>query len=110
MPSYRIHRLKEGPRAQFRFAAHVSGLTQIKPKDYELGGEVDATHSYAAWAKLRGTAKALELGDILESQTGELCILKYVGFEAARWIVPEILIDVPGSALGDSESGALPSA
>ena len=89
MACYRIHRLKEAQRAQFRFAPHVSGLSQVKPKDYATGIEVDAAHPYAAWAALRGTGDALEVGDILESPAGALWIVKYVGFEQARWIVPE---------------------
>ncbi len=37
MPVYQIHRLKETQRQQFRWAPHTSGVTIVKPKDYEKG-------------------------------------------------------------------------
>ena len=88
MPVYQIHRLKELPRQQFRWAPHASGLTIVKPKDYEPGGTIEASGTYAAWNELKGAETALEIGDILESE-GNLRILKYIGFEEARWFVPE---------------------
>jgi hypothetical protein len=62
---------------------------EVKPRDFEAGGEVEAANFYDAWMELRGTETALEIGDILESATGEIRILKYVGWEEARWHVPE---------------------
>jgi hypothetical protein len=53
--------MKDAPRQQFRNAAHVSGAATAKPKDC----------------------------DLLESADGQLRICKYVGFEEARWVVPE---------------------
>jgi len=88
MPVYQIHRMKDAPRQQFRWAPHTSGVTVVKPKDYELGTTVDAQTAYAAWIALKGSDTALDVGDILES-AGELRILKYIGFEEARWFVPE---------------------
>jgi hypothetical protein len=89
MPTYRIHRMKDAPRQQFRFAPHVSGAATARPKDYETDGEVDAATEYDAWAKLRDSQRPLEVGDLLETAAGELRIFKYVGFEAANWHVPE---------------------
>lgn len=89
MPTYKIHRMKEAPRQSFRSAPHVSGDASVKPKDYELSGEVEAEHEYDAWARLRGTERELQVGDMLEIPTGELRICKYVGFEAAHWVLPE---------------------
>lgn len=93
MPLYRIHRMKDLPRQQFRWAPHTSGVTVVKPKDYEHKDDapdaaIDAPTPYAAWFGLRGSATPLDIGDILETE-GELRILKYVGFEEARWYVPE---------------------
>jgi len=88
MPVYQIHRMKDIPRQQFRWAPHTSGVTVAKPKDYEPGSTVDAQTAYAAWIALKGSDTALDVGDILESE-GELRILKYIGFEEARWFVPE---------------------
>lgn len=62
----------------------------LKPRDYEQRGEVEAPHSYGAWTELRGSENALEIGDVLENERGELRICKYVGFEEARWVQPEV--------------------
>src|SRR6266851_1247308 len=88
MPAYQIHRLKESQRQQFRWAPHTSGVTLARPKDYEPGAVVQAESPYAAWLALRSTEQALQVGDMLEVE-GELRIYKYIGFEEARWFVPE---------------------
>lgn len=89
MPAFRIHRMKETPRQQFRFAPHVSGVANVKPKDYEPAGEVEAENEYAAWALMRQGERPLDVGDVLELPDHSLRICKYVGFEEARWFVPE---------------------
>lgn len=61
----------------------------MKPKDYEALGDIEAENEYAAWALLRGSETPLRVGDLLELATGQLRICKYVGFEEARWFVPE---------------------
>jgi hypothetical protein len=89
MPVYRIHRLKANQRQQFRSAPHTSGTTGVKPRDYVADGSVEAPGAYGAWAALRGTERALEVGDLLETEGGTLHLCKYVGFEEVRWILPE---------------------
>ena len=89
MPVYRIYRMKEAPRQQFRWAPHVSGSTSVKPKDYEEAERIEASNEYDAWRLLRATERPLALGDLLEAGNGELRICKYVGFDAAQWVVPE---------------------
>jgi hypothetical protein len=89
MPSYRIHRLKDSVHQQFRFAPHVSGAAVIKERDYEPSTAIDAPTPYAAFFAQRDMGSALLVGDVLETETGELRIFKYVGFEEARWFVPE---------------------
>ena len=89
MPLYRIFRMKDSPRQQFRWAPHVSGTANAKPKDYEERGQVDALHEYDAWRILREQGEPLCVGDLLESATGQLRICKYVGFEPAQWVIPE---------------------
>jgi hypothetical protein len=86
---FRIHRMKETPRQQFRWAPHVSGAANVKQKDYEPSGEVEGENEYAAWAFLRDSEAPLQVGDILELPAGQLRICKYVGFEEARWFIPE---------------------
>lgn len=81
--------MKENPRQQFRWAPHVSGAANVKPKDYEARGEVEAENEYAAWGLLRESDTPLLVGDVLELPEGQLRICKYVGFEEARWFVPE---------------------
>jgi hypothetical protein len=99
MATYRIHRLKNHLRHSFRHAPHVSGAANVKARDYVppvnahgeviLGAVVEAPTPYAAYFALRGTETPLEPGDLLESETGDLRIFKFVGFEEARWVVPD---------------------
>ncbi len=98
MPVFRIHRMKDVPRQHFRTAPHVSGAANVKPKDYEPSGEIEAVNEYAAWSALRNTALPLSVGDLLESPTGSLKICKYVGFDEARWLIPEQQNYVPATA------------
>jgi hypothetical protein len=93
MPAYRIHRLKETQRQQFRWAPHTPGVTIVKLKDYEEGPVIESASPYALWLALREGDNALAVGDLIEVAGdvpgGELRILKYIGFEEARWYVPE---------------------
>ncbi len=88
MPRYRIYRMKDAPRQQFRWAPHVSGSSAVKHKDYQPDGELEAGSEYDAWNRLRDSDRPLAIGDLLETETGALRICKYVGFESASWIVP----------------------
>lgn len=81
--------MKDSPRQQFRWAPHVSGSANTKPKDYEEHGQVEALHEYDAWRILREQGDPLQVGDLLEGEDGQLRICKYVGFEPAHWILPE---------------------
>jgi hypothetical protein len=97
--------MKDAPRQQFRSAAHVSGTANVKPKDYEAAAEIEADNEYAAWALMRGGEQPLHVGDLLELG-GRLRICKYVGFEEARWFVPE---PHPQTSLPAPLSGAPPA-
>jgi hypothetical protein len=90
MAHYRIYRMKDSPRQQFRWAPHLSGCASLKPKEYEARGEVEARHEYEAWQLLRDSEEPIAVGDLLESEDGQLRICKYVGFEPAQWVLPEI--------------------
>jgi len=81
--------MKDSPRQQFRWAPHVSGCATMKPRDYEPQGQVEAIHEYDAWRILREQGTPLEVGDVLDADTGRLSICKYVGFEPAEWVLPE---------------------
>lgn len=80
--------MKEAPRQHFRSAPHVSGTASVKRRDYDEDGQIEAPNEYAAWGQMRGSGQPLEVGDLLETDTGELRISKYIGFEAASWWMP----------------------
>jgi hypothetical protein len=90
MPLFRIFRMKDHARQSFRSAPHTSGETAVKLKDYIEAGSVEAANVYEAWESLRSSESPLEVGDILETELGQIRICKYVGFEAAKWILPEV--------------------
>jgi hypothetical protein len=92
MPLYRVFRMKDVPRQQFRWAPHVSGPASAKARDFEPRGQVEALHEYDAWRILREEGAPLEVGDVLETEDGQLRICKYVGFEPAQWVIPEIKV------------------
>ncbi len=98
MPSYKIHRLKDHLRQYFRHAPHVSGAASVKPRDYNAGDAVEATSPYAAYFAMRGSLTPLEPGDLLESD-GDLRIFKFVGFEEARWVIPEPKVEISRDAI-----------
>jgi hypothetical protein len=89
MPRYQIHRLKEIPRQQFRWAPHTPGVSIVKQKDYEPGPAIEAASPYALWLAVRETDQAIAVGDVIEQDGGQLRIFKYIGFEEAQWYVPE---------------------
>ena len=97
MPSYRIHRLKDHLRQSFRNAPHVSGAASVKPRDYSPGETVEAKTCYAAYFGMRGSEAPIEPGDLLESEAGELRIYKFIGFEEARWVLPDAKPPIPVS-------------
>ena len=106
MARYRIHRMKDASRENFRWAAHTGGLAIVKPKDYDSSGEVEAPTAYAAWKALAMESRSLGPGDLLESigigdAPGDLLVAKYIGFEPAQWFVPELK---SGCAIPSSDS------
>jgi hypothetical protein len=89
MAMYRVYRMKDAPRQQFRWAPHVAGAAAVKPKDYEPSDEIQADSEYDAWSRLRASERPLDVGDLLETESAALRICKYVGFESASWVVAE---------------------
>lgn len=82
--------MKDSPRQQFRLAPHLSGCVSLKPRDYEPGSQVEARNEYDAWQVLRESDRPLMVGDLLETGDGQLRVCKYVGFEPAEWLIPEL--------------------
>jgi hypothetical protein len=104
MATYRIHRLRAHLRQSFRYAPHVSGIAEVKPRDYlEVSATVDAATPYAAYFQLRDTPEALQVGDLLEVD-GNVRILKFVGFEEARWVIPETKSATDGPSIPAAET------
>jgi hypothetical protein len=94
MACYKVHRIKDTPGENFRWAAHTGGLTVVKPKDYDIDGLIEAATPYAAWKCLADEGHPLRTGDVLETADSEetppeLRIFKYIGFEPASWWSPE---------------------
>lgn len=81
--------MKDSPRQQFRWAPHICGCASVKPKDYEQRGSVEARNEYDAWQALQASGEPLAVGDLLETEDGQLRVCKYVGFEPAQWSLPE---------------------
>ena len=78
----------------FRWQSHTGGAATVKPKDYEVGGELDAATPYTLWNRMKIDGKALCPGDVLETMNedgtaGDLQIFKYIGFEPAKWWTAE---------------------
>jgi hypothetical protein len=109
--------MKEAAAEHFRWAAHSGGLAVVKAKDYEgEADEIAAASPYAAWKMLAETQPAhhsergmrpLRPGDVLEAVTqegagGDLQIFKYIGFEPAKWYVPEPAPDTGTNAAGSA--------
>lgn len=82
--------MKEQARTSFRTAPHTSGETAVKLKDFVESGSIEALNSYEAWELMKSAGAPLEIGDVLESELGGLKICKYIGFDDAKWILPEV--------------------
>lgn len=90
MPTYRVFRLKENLKAHFRQLPHLSGVTELKVRDYVESIEVSAGNRYAAWQELKGTNDPLAIGDAMVEENGSIFVMKFVGLEPAGWVVPEV--------------------
>ena len=93
MPSYRVYRLKENLRAHFRQLPHLSGVAQLKQRDYTEDVELTASNRYAAWNEVKDTPERMQVGDALVEDGVNLFVIKFVGLEPAEWIVPDVKVD-----------------
>lgn len=113
MACYRIHRIRETMREQFRWQAHTGGAAVVKPKDYEADCEAEAATPYALWNAMKAEGKALCPGDVLETikedgTQGELQIFKYIGFEPAKWWIAEPKLEQKGKFEGEPAAAGAP--
>lgn len=109
MAVYRIYRMKDHERQRFRWAPHTSGATQVKPRDFEEHGTVEALSFYDAWTLMRATDSPIDIGDVLVGPNEEMRILKYIGFEEARWVVPEAKTQMDLLAVQESQAATEPA-
>ena len=73
-------------------------------KDYDESGTIDAATPYAAWFQLKESkSDTLQVGDLLVDEVNQIRIVKYVGFEPAEWIVPDVKL--PGDVVLNSAAG-----
>lgn len=89
MSVLRVFRLRDHLRQGFRNGPHMSGVSQVKPRDYQEDFTMECDSAYTAWATLRGTERAIQIGDLIEINGSDLKIAKFVGFDEARWVLPE---------------------
>jgi hypothetical protein len=95
MARYRIHRIRESIKEQFRWAPHTGGTAVVKPKDYcDVESDAEAATPYALWSRMRAQGKGLFPGDLLETvredgTPADLQVFKYIGFEPAKWWIAE---------------------
>ena len=50
---------------------------------------MEALNEYDAWRGLRESGDPLAVGDLVETEGGQCRVCKYVGFEPAKWALPE---------------------
>ena len=65
---------------------------------------VGDARSGSAPAPLRDAGTPLQVGDLLEAENGALRICKFVGFEEANWVLPDVSPD--GKPEGKPGSGS----
>lgn len=78
----------------------------MKLKDYLESDSVEAANVYEAWETLRDSENPLAVGDVLETELGQIRICKYVGFEEAKWILPEVKVATEIAPASDENTTA----
>lgn len=91
MPRYRIFYLKDSVARTFREAGPKPQPYLLRRHDYEQGSEIEASNPYEAWKRSQGQQaegpedRRMDVGDALESESSELLIMNFWGFDEARW-------------------------
>jgi hypothetical protein len=104
MAAYRVWKLRESQRQHFRNQEHMGGAATVKPRDYTEGGLHEAAGPYELWNQLKGTPDALQVGDVVASEAGELVVFKFIGFESAQWLLMEPKQRIDEKVEGDAVS------
>lgn len=111
MPRYRVYYLREDLSRRFRELPAASVRKQLKQREYEQVGEIEAANAYAAWSALQtggspecplSVARAFTVGDALEQDQGKLELCLFGGFEEVSWWTPPEP-SAPAPADGQSE-------
>lgn len=95
MARYRIFYLKDSHITARREGPPKSKDTLLQPRHYEEQGELEAESPYDVWERLQGEEaerrgiRKLGVGDAIETETREVLICNFWGFDRAKWRSPE---------------------
>lgn len=110
MPRYRVYCLRDDLSRRFRELPPSTVHKQLKQREYELAGELEAANPYAAWRALQSPGseesplslrRSFAVGDLLEQEDGKLQLCLFGGFEDASWWTPP-----PSQPEGDQQADA----
>lgn len=91
MPRYRMHYLKDSALRAFRESPPSDKPYTLRMRDYEARGEIEASSPYTAWKLLQREEphpqypRKFGVGDVLETESSELLLLNFWGFDSAQW-------------------------
>jgi hypothetical protein len=94
MPRYRVFYLRDDLSLRFRELPPASPRKELKARDYELAGEMEAAGPYAVWQALQSPGseacplavrRPFAVGDAVEQVEGQLQLCVFGGFEDAAW-------------------------
>ena len=91
MPRYRIFYLNDSHITARRESAPKPKGTLLKPRHYEEQGEMEAESPYDVWERLQGEEaeqrgiRKLGVGDAIETESREVLICNFWGFDKAKW-------------------------
>ncbi len=91
MARYRILYLKDAYITSRRESAPKPKGTLLKPLHYEEQGEMEAESPYDVWKRLQAEEaeqrgiRNMGVGDAIETESGDVLICNFWGFDRAQW-------------------------
>ena len=104
MPRYKLFYLHDSHVEKFRESPPKPKPYELRDRDYEQVGEVEAPGPYAVWKQLQEEieekpgGRELGVGDVLESDGSSLLVLNHWGFDEAKWQSTETVMDAAAPA------------
>jgi hypothetical protein len=95
MARYRIFYLNDSRITARRESAPKPKGTLLQPRHYDDQGEIEAESPYDVWKRLQGEEagqrgiRTLGVGDAIETESREVLICNFWGFDRAQWISAE---------------------